>query len=183
MKFWVNEAMFEDVDTVQYPHAVELTDQQAAQIEAGTHVVIDGAVVPRPVHVPTLEEVKQETLYRFEEWRNLLLSVGVQCVVDATATPVETDHFDASVEARNTITSAATLCNTALITGQAAVIPTRSMTGVRRDMSAQQYAAFAVSYGTAWAALWSLFDDKREQIEACTTIEELEGIDFEGVGV
>lgn len=157
---------------------IRITEEEYTLLQAGTHHVVDGAVVPKPAPPePTLEERKAMKLSEFEQWRESVLSAGIECIIDETASPIETDFFEATVEARNTITSAAALCTLALTTGESAEIPTRSMNGVRRIMTAPQYAAFAVSYGIAWAALWDMFDDKMAQIKDAATIEEIETIE------
>lgn len=177
MKFWVNDAIFEDVDTVQYPHAVELTDQQAAQIEAGTHVVIDGAVVPRPVHVPTLEELRAEAQHQIQINAAEALADGVAVELDGAVYTLAATDRDQELLTRDASRIAAEQLGGEDFDPDE-VVAFRDVSGSFHQLPVLQYAKLLGRYARTIRGIWQQVAQKSIQVSECATAEELAELDL-----
>lgn len=82
-KYVIYGIIYEDVDTSAYPHAMAVTDEQAAQIKARTHYVDEtGTVQPVPVYSPTIDQAKAEKIAAIDAAYAAELADGIPVVVE-----------------------------------------------------------------------------------------------------
>lgn len=94
MKFYLNGALYENVDTSQHPQAVEVTPEQAAAIAAGTHTVINRQFVEVVPHTPTLDEVKQSKAAAIEAAYQAELADGIAVTIEGTTYQLAAEDRD-----------------------------------------------------------------------------------------
>lgn len=173
----LNGLIYPDVQTEQYPEAVPVTPEQAAQIEAGTHVVINRQVVPRPVHVPTLEELRAEAQHQIQINAAEALADGVAVELDGAVYTLAATDRDQELFNRDASRIAADKLGDEDFDPDE-VVAFRDVSGSFHQLPVLQYAKLLGRYARTIRGIWQQVAQKSIQVSECDTAEELAELDL-----
>lgn len=172
-RYWLDGAVFFDVDTSVYPQAILITAEQAAQIEAGTHIVLNGQVVPIPIFEPTLEILKEAKLAGLEEEYRMAQQQGVPVTINGTEY-----RFRALPESIAFVTSGDAFASKLIARGAGSTPITLEPVTGSVQILATEYDEFSFNFGIATETLRAIYSAKKQAIEAANNKEALDAIDI-----
>lgn len=178
MKFYLNGALYENVDTSQHPQAVEVTPEQAAAIEAGTHTFINGEF--REIQPPLLsvEEYKTSVLKALDaqysasadvERPPLSIEVKINDIPESFQLATGSDDvakFQQDLLLQKSLLDLSEAQPTDTIVFSDA-------TGAMQTIPLDAYVLLLSRYGKAIRTLWEQYKILRAAVEAAQTVEAI----------
>lgn len=180
--YCIDDVVYVNVDVDKYPHAVEVTREQAITIEAGTHTVVNGEVVPITIHTQTLEEVKQSTLAFLDA---KYASIG-------SSNEDQPLHISVDVDGSPRVFSLATgaddvskfqsdlLLQKSLVDTEEAqpsdTIEFLDASGAKQVLRIDTYIILLSRYGKAMREAWQQYKALREAVKGATSVEQIQSL-------
>lgn len=175
----VQGVIFPDVDKSQYPEAVQVSDQEAEQIQARTHYLnADGVVVPIEQYVPTLEELKAQALATLQANGDAAIADGVTVTLDGTQYTLAATERDQELFARDGTRIASEKIGDPDGFDPDEPVFFRDYSGSSHVLPVSQYAKLLGLYARTIRGVWQQVAQKYVQVGECTTAEDIAALDL-----
>ncbi|WWT39296.1 hypothetical protein [Microcystis phage Mel-JY01] len=173
--FYKND-FYPTMNLEEYPEAIPLTESEYNLLISGQYSIVNGQLVESSTIQNNIDfsQYKSDRITAHSEWEVHKYQSGILVEV----LPGEFDTFAAMPEDMTKVTSG---CVYVMLMSQVSPetpleVLTMSTGRVRRMLNGLQYINFAGNYGSAYNELRKYVNEKLEQIENATTVQELDNI-------